>query len=152
MPLIYHTLPLCIGSTMIGSLILQKNTICAMWLKSHLSLSFFFKLFCFPIVGLWAYLMKVIPESLYTLNLIISLGQYLCRWTISLRVYHPPSSVSKLTWFIRYIYKTMYYWILQFINNVIIITTKVFIRPTEVKLAEFGYTVYALWYSWSENF
>jgi hypothetical protein len=126
----------------------KKYNLCNMIKITPLTL-IFFKLFCFPIVGLWAYPMKVIPESLYTLNLILSLGQYLCRWTISLRVYHPPSSVWKLTWFIRYIYKTMYYWILQFINNVIIITTKVFIRPTEVKLAEFGYTVYALWYSWS---
>jgi hypothetical protein len=60
-------------------------------------------------------------------------GQYLCRWNIRFRGYNPPS-VSVLTWFITYIY----YWNLQFSNNVIIIKTKVLLLRTYLTLADVG--------------
>ena len=46
-------------------------------------------------------------------------------------------SASVLTWFIRYIF----YWNLQFINNVIINKTMVLIPHVYVTLANFGYPV-----------
>jgi hypothetical protein len=50
------------------------------------------------------------------------------------------SSASALTWFIRYnVY--MYYWNLQFLNNVIINKTKVLLPQVWVTLAVFGYHV-----------
>jgi hypothetical protein len=42
---------------------------------------------------------------------------------------------SALTWFIRYIY----YWNLQFLNNVIIHKTKALLPQAYVTLADFGY-------------
>ena len=52
-------------------------------------------------------------------------------------IIHPVVSASALTWFIRYIY----YWILQFLNNVIIIKTKVLHPQAYVTLPDFGYPV-----------
>jgi hypothetical protein len=46
-------------------------------------------------------------------------------------IIHPVVRVSALTWFIRYIY----YWNLQFLNNVIIINTKVLLPHAYVTLA-----------------
>jgi hypothetical protein len=87
-----------------------------------------------------------------TLFLLLSLGGYLCWWTISPWGYHSLSSLgfyhwvdtsvggllvpegivhsvvwaSPLTWFIRYIY----YWNLLFLNNMIINETKVVFPQT----------------------
>jgi len=55
-------------------------------------------------------------------------------------IIHPIVSVSTLTWFIRYIY----YWNLQFLNNVIIIKTKVRWPQAYAILADFGSLVYFL--------
>ena len=55
--------------------------------------------------------------------------------------------VMTLTWFIRYIY----YWNLQFLNHIITNETKVLRPQAYVPLADFGYTVYALWIYCSQN-
>ena len=48
------------------------------------------------------------------------------------------SSASALTWFIRYnVY--IYYWNLQFLNNVTINKTKIHLPQVWVTLAVFGY-------------
>jgi len=70
-------------------------------------------LYGFPIVLLWAYLMKVIQEArrvmctqinIYT-NVLLSLNRYICWWTTILRaMFRPLVSASALTRFIRYIY------------------------------------------------
>jgi hypothetical protein len=52
-------------------------------------------------------------------------------------IIRPVVGASALTWFIRYIY----YWNLQFLNNLIINKTKVLLPQAEVILAEFGYPV-----------
>ena len=103
--------------------------------------------------------------------LLLSLGRYLRWWTISPRWYHPPSSqcfyhwidtsagellvpkgitrsvvsVSSLTWLIRYIY----YWNLQFLNNLIIIKTKDSF-PSGI-VADCGYPVWTRWSYWSQT-
>jgi hypothetical protein len=69
-------------------------------------------------------------------------GRYLCWWTISPRSYRgllvpeviirPVVSVLALTSFIRYIW----YWNLEFLNNVIIIKTKVLLPQAWVTLAK----------------
>jgi hypothetical protein len=44
--------------------------------------------------------------------LLLSLGRFLCWWTISPPGYHPPVvSVSVLTWFIRYLRFYYYHWV-----------------------------------------
>ena len=48
---------------------------------------------------------------------------------------------SALTWFIRYIY----YWNLQFLNNVFINKAKVLLPKAYVTLDEFGYYVKIIW-------
>jgi hypothetical protein len=48
--------------------------------------------------------------------------------------YHPPSA-STLTWFIRYVY----YWNLQFLNNVIMIKTTGILHQEYVTVADFGF-------------
>ena len=63
---------------------------------------------------------------------------YLCWWNIS------TESIIRPVWFIRYIY----YWNLQFLNNVIINKTKVFLPQTYVTMAGFGYHV---WFYCSQN-
>ena len=62
-------------------------------------------------------------------------------------IIRPVISVSALTCFIRYVY----YWNLQFENNVIIIKIKVLIPQTWVTLAEFAYAVYVLSFSISKS-
>jgi hypothetical protein len=52
-------------------------------------------------------------------------------------IIRPVVSASGLTWFIRYIY----FWNLQFLNNVIINKTKVLLPQVYVTLADFGYPV-----------
>ena len=54
-------------------------------------------------------------------------------WTISPWVYHRPI-MAALSWFIRYIY----YWHLQWLNNVITIQPKVLLPHAFVTLADFG--------------
>jgi hypothetical protein len=44
------------------------------------------------------------------------------------------------------------YWNLEYLNNVIIITTKVLLSQTDVTLADFGYPAYVLWFSCSQRF
>ena len=56
---------------------------------------------------------------------LLSLGRYLCCWTISPRGYRPPSA-SSLAEFIKYIF----YRNLQFLNHVIIIKTQVLLPHT----------------------
>jgi hypothetical protein len=65
--------------------------------------------------------------------LLLSLGRYLCWYTISptKSIICPIVRVSVLTWFIGYIY----YCNLQFLNNVIIIKSK-------LNLVDFGYAVF----------
>ena len=87
-----------------------------------------FKIFSFPIFWLWAYLMKVIPETLRN-HYICYLRFYYYHWVgtsvCGLLVPHgiirPVISALALTWFNRYIY----YWNLHLRNNVIISITKV---------------------------
>ena len=50
-------------------------------------------------------------------------------------IIRPVVSASALTWFIRYIY----YWNLEFLNNVIIHKTKALLPRAYVTLADFGY-------------
>jgi hypothetical protein len=60
--------------------------------------------------------------NLISMLLLLSLGRYLCWWTISpVGIIRSVVSASTLTMFIGY----MYYWNLQFLNNVIINKTKV---------------------------
>ena len=59
----------------------------------------------------WLFQKRVVRPNLISTFLLLSLDRYL----------RPVVSVSALTWFIRYIY----YWNLQFLNNVIIDKTKV---------------------------
>ena len=92
--------------------------------------------------------------------LLLSLDRYLCWWTISPRVYHPPSSqcfchwvdtsaggllvpegivhpvvsVSALTWLIKYMETSS-------LIHVIINTTKVLLFQPYVTVADFGYSV-----------
>jgi hypothetical protein len=70
--------------------------------------------------------------------LLLSLGQYLCSWTISPGGYHLASiSVSALKWRSTYIC----YSNLQFLNNVIFIKTKVLLPQAYVTLTDFGDSV-----------
>jgi hypothetical protein len=63
---------------------------------------------------------------------LILLARYLCWWTISPRgIIRPVVSASALTWFIRYIY----YWNLQFLNNVNVNKTKVLLPQVKQILA-----------------
>ena len=52
-------------------------------------------------------------------------------------IIRPVVSVSALTWVIRYIY----YWNLQFLNNVIINKTKILLPQAMVTSEELGYSV-----------
>ena len=45
----------------------------------------------------------------------------------------------------------IYYWNLQFLNNIIINKTKVLLLQAQVTLADFGYFVYALWFYCSQS-
>ena len=49
-------------------------------------------------------------------------------------------SVSALTWFIR----NIYYWNIQFLNNVIIIKTKVLLPQASMDMSDFDYSVFLL--------
>jgi hypothetical protein len=60
----------------------------------------------------------------------------------------PVDFVSALTWFMRYVY----YWYLQFLNNVIIIKIKILLPQTKTTLVHFGYHVYVLWLTWCQRF
>jgi hypothetical protein len=97
----------------------------------------------------------------------LSLGQYLCWWTISPRGYHPPSSqcfyhwvntsagglfvlediirpvvsVLALSWFIRYIFITEIY-SSEIVNQN---KAKVLLPQSLVTLSDFGYPV---WWPW----
>jgi len=63
---------------------------------------------------------KQITLNLISSFLLLSLGRYLCWWTISPEnIIQPVISASTVTWFMKYIY----YQHLQFQNNVIIIKT-----------------------------
>jgi len=44
------------------------------------------------------------------------------------------------------VFNCEYYWNLQFLNNVIIIHTKVLLPQTQMTLADFGCPVYVLWF------
>jgi len=81
--------------------------------------------------------------TLISTFLLLSLGRYLCWWTISPQGYHPPSSQCFGTdmIFIRYIY----YWNVQFPNNVIINKAKVplpraFVTLSRLSREEMGIT------------
>jgi hypothetical protein len=64
--------------------------------------------------------------------LLLSFGRYFCWWTIVPEdIFRPVVSASALTWFIIYIY----YWNLQFLNNVIINKTKVLLPQALVTVA-----------------
>jgi hypothetical protein len=85
--------------------------------------------FDFPIFRLWAYLMKgglLVPEG----------------------IIRPVVIASLLTRFIRYIH----YWNIQFPNNAIIIKTNVFLPPAYVTITEFGYSVCAPLFTWTQRF
>ena len=56
-------------------------------------------------------------------------------------------SVSALLWLIRYIY----YSYLQFLNNIIIIKTKVVLLQRHVTLVDCGDVVYVLWFIYSKK-
>ena len=53
---------------------------------------------------------------------------------------HPIINFSAPTWFVRYIY--IYHWNLQFLDNVILIKTKVTLPQAYVTLVELGYSVW----------
>ena len=44
-------------------------------------------------------------------------------------------------------YLYIYYWSLEFLNNVVIIKTKVLLPQAYVTLTDFGYPVQDLWYT-----
>ena len=63
-------------------------------------------------------------------------------------IIRPVASVSALTWFIRYIYDRN----LKFLNNVIIIKTKVLLIQTQIMtIADFGCPVLACLFNSSKN-
>ena len=62
-------------------------------------------------------------------------------------IIHQVVSVLTLTWFIRF----FYYWNFQFLKILIIIKTEVLLPLAWVTLANFGYSVYALWFSSSQR-
>ena len=78
----------------------------------------------------------------YISVVLLSKGRYFRWWTISPGGYHLPSR------FIRYIY----YWNLQFLNNVIKIKTKILLLQSRVTSSELDYLVQALWFSCSQHF
>ena len=66
--------------------------------------------------------------------LLLSLGRYLCGGLLVPQgIIRPVVSASALTWFIRYIY----FWKLQFLNNVIIYKSKVILPQSYVILDDF---------------
>jgi hypothetical protein len=98
----------------------------------------------------------------------LSLGRYLCRWTIISQWYHPPSSQCFYHWVdisaggllfldgiihpvVRFFFCTdmLYYVYLclkfTFLNNVTIIETKVNLSQEYVIIAAFGKPVQTLW-------
>ena len=130
-----------------------------------------FKLFGFPIHRFWAYLMKVITEmylmevitEMYLMKVIpetylMKVIPKTCRrraiWYLRFYYYHwvdtsddgllvhegiicPVVSASALKWLIRYIY----YWNLQFLNNVTLMEIKVLFPHAYMTLADFGYPI-----------
>ena len=73
--------------------------------------------------------------------LLLSLGRYLCWWTVSPdSIIRPVVCASALTWFRRYIF----YRNLQFVNHVIMIKTKVLLPQAQITFYDFGDHVQAL--------
>jgi hypothetical protein len=95
------------------------------------SVLFIFFVFCVPITCLYVLSLDTTAGGLFVPEDII----------------HPVVSVSTLTWFIRYIY----YWNLQFINNVIIIKIilAMLVRPFSLLLQNsfklLGFSVFRYW-------
>jgi hypothetical protein len=89
---------------------------------------------------------RVLCTKLYIY--ILSLSRYLCLLTISPPEFHPSMvSISALALLIRYIY----YWSLQFLNNVISIKTEILLPHAKVTVADFDYPVSALWLFFSHR-
>jgi hypothetical protein len=88
------------------------------------------------------YLMTVIPETRHV-DLIWYLRFYYYHWVdisaggllVPEGIIRPVVSDSTLTWFIRYVY----YWNLQFLNNVIMIKITVILHQEHVTVADFDY-------------
>ena len=120
----------------------SRNTSCALNFISTLSLLSLDRYLCW-----WArpeYSWKI---GLWTLNTNQSINQSADGLLVIEDIIRPLISASALTWFIRCIH----YWNLQFLNNVIINKTKVLLHQAQVILVDVGYSVYTLWFYYSQN-
>ena len=94
-----------------------------------------------------------VPDGGYSRNVSLLLNiifRFYCyHWvdTFAGGIIRPGVSASPLTWFIRYIY----YWMLQFLRNVIIIKPNIVLPQAWVTLADFYYSVYSVGYYCSQT-
>lgn len=88
-------------------------------------------------------MLRIVRTKLYIWIFVAIAG-----WLQLLEDYYYPRGISAqtLTWFINYIFNIAIY------SSQIIIKTKIFLLHPLVTLADFGYGVWALWFTDSHNF